>query len=206
MSKLAPFDFDIKYVPGVQNVIPDRLSRIPFIKGNVTKRIIQEPYQSLVNEAKKVQPEDVQDAFHLTVNTLVLSSEYETPKEKSGNVTTNTVAALLSAHSVWEPCSHNRLTTIEAVGNIYSLHSQRTLQAISHVELQRRQEEDTTISRAMYYVQRRRCPSRRERSHENAQVLKPLRQWEKLKLVNGLLYRVTKDLTTGIRSTSLLFH
>eukprot|EP00064_Thunnus_orientalis_P010298 superscaffoldBa00001384_g10324 len=83
MCKSAPFDFDIKYVPGVQNVIPDHLSRIPFIKGSITRQIIQEPYQSLVNEAKEVQPDGVQDAFHLTVNTLVLSSEPGTPKAKS---------------------------------------------------------------------------------------------------------------------------
>lgn len=172
-------------------------ARIPFIKGSITRQIIQEPYQSLVNEAKEVQPDDVQDAFHLTVNILVLSSEPGTPKAKYGNVTTNTVAALLSAHIVREPCSQDRVATIEAVGNIYSLHSQRTLPALSHVELQQKQEEDTTITRAMYYVQRKWCPSRHERSHENAQVLRLLTQWEKLKLTNGLLYRVTKDLSSG---------
>ena len=74
VSILPPFDFDIKYVPGFQNVIPDRLSRAPFIKSSITRQIIQEAYQSLVNQVKEVQPDDVQDAFHLTVITLVLSS------------------------------------------------------------------------------------------------------------------------------------
>ncbi len=130
------------------------------------------------------------------MNTLVLSSEHEPPNEKSGDVTTNTVAALLSAHCEWEPCSKDRVATIEAVGKIYSLYSQRTLLALSHAELKWKQEENTTISRAMYYVQWKWCPSRCERSQENAQVLRLLRQWEKLKLVNGLLDRVTKDLSS----------
>lgn len=52
-------------------------------------------------------------------------------KEKSGIVTTNSFLLI-----VWEPCANDRVATIEAVGNIYSLHSQRTLPALLHVELQ----------------------------------------------------------------------
>lgn len=38
---------------------------------------------------------------------------------------------------------------------------------------------------------------RRERAHESDSVLKILKQWDKLKILDGLLYRVSKDSLTG---------
>lgn len=39
--------------------------------------------------------------------------------------------------------------------------------------------------------------SRREKSSFPPRVLKLLKNWEKLKMLNGILYRVCRDLTTG---------
>ena len=53
------------------------------------------------------------------------------------------------------------------------------------------------ISRVLFFVTRGRRPSRRERAHETGRVLKMLKQWDKFKLLDGLLYRVSKDPLTG---------
>lgn len=45
-------------------------------------------------------------------------------------------------------------------------------------------------------MSRAKKPSRRERAGETFEVLKTLKQWEKLKLLDGVLYRVTRDALT----------
>ncbi|KAL0194581.1 hypothetical protein M9458_008153, partial [Cirrhinus mrigala] len=42
----------------------------------------------------------------------------------------------------------------------------------------------------------KRRPSRRERANENLYVLRILKQWDKLSVLNGILYRAIKDLLT----------
>lgn len=61
VSKLAPFDFDLKYISGSQNIPADLLSREPFAKGGR----ITEPG----NKTNHMSLESVQNAFKLSVNT-----------------------------------------------------------------------------------------------------------------------------------------
>ncbi|KAG1937129.1 retrotransposable element [Pimephales promelas] len=55
------------------------------------------------------------------------------------------------------------------------------------------QNNDAVVSRVAFYVSRKRRPNRRERANEDLRVLRILRQWEKLFLLHGILYRAVKD-------------
>lgn len=64
-------------------------------------------------------------------------------------------------------------------------------------ELQDKQQEDPVLCRVLPYVVHGRRPSRRERAKEMLQTLKSLKQWERLKILDGVLHRVYKDPLSG---------
>lgn len=47
VSKLAPFDFDIHYIPGPKNTVAGDLSREPFVRCKVMHRLTRAPYHVL---------------------------------------------------------------------------------------------------------------------------------------------------------------
>lgn len=55
------------------------------------------------------------------------------------------------------------------------------------------------LARVIHYVTRGRRPSRRERVKEPCRVQKTLKHWDKMKMLDGILYRVLKDSLTGKR-------
>ncbi|KAJ8342714.1 hypothetical protein SKAU_G00326420 [Synaphobranchus kaupii] len=55
------------------------------------------------------------------------------------------------------------------------------------------QKKDPTINRVLHFVERKRRPSRREQDKESQMVLRILKQWERLTVLDGILYRVTRD-------------
>ncbi len=61
------------------------------------------------------------------------------------------------------------------------------------LKIQSQQHNDSVISRVAFYVSRKRRPSRRERANEDLHVLRLLKQWDKLFLLNDILYRAVKD-------------
>ena len=46
----------------------------------------------------------------------------------------------------------------------------------------------------LFYVERQRRPSRRERARETVTVIRHLKSWEKLVVSNDILYRVSQDI------------
>ncbi|XP_029702048.1 uncharacterized protein [Takifugu rubripes] len=103
------------------------------------------------------------------------------------------VSTVLSASNDWEVASRHRAVSLAdhlsaLVGPEPCLSS-----ALSKHELQSHQESDVVVSRVAFFVNRKIRPSRRERAHENQQVLRILKQWERLAVIEGIQYRVTKD-------------
>lgn len=191
VSKLAPYNFDIKYVPGRLNVVADTLSRKPFVKP-LAERLLSEPYCDLLKQSCEVKEDSVQNAFHLTCQPQSLT---DPPLSTAVNVSMSEdeVSSVLTASSDWEATSRLRAATLAdhlsaVVGPEPCLSS-----ILTSSELQTHQKRDPVVSRVSFFVERKQRPSRRERGHESQQTLRILKQWDKLTILDGILYRVTKD-------------
>ncbi len=64
VQKLAPYNFDIKYIPGPNNVVADALSHEQFVRPSVFHRLTRVRYGALLEESQVVNPENVEDVFH----------------------------------------------------------------------------------------------------------------------------------------------
>lgn len=92
--------------------------------------------------------------------------------------------------SLRTPALANHVQSLTDIG-------QNALPSFSARELQDRQRGDADLARVIFYVGRRRRPSRRERAQETWSTLRLLKQWQKLSLMDEILYRVAKDPATG---------
>ena len=70
MSKLAPYDFDIRYIPDPKNVVAYALSHEPFEHPSVLHRLTTVPYGALLEEVNALKPDCLQDAFRLSCDPL----------------------------------------------------------------------------------------------------------------------------------------
>ena len=202
VAKLAGYNFDIKYVPGPQNVVADALSRVPFVKQRVGLRLLEEPLNSLLSEVQGLTTDCVRDTFRCSSardgNPVQGDDQVESVSAAvyTQSLGMDEVSAVLQSHSEWETGARTRaVAVLQHVPQIVP-GGQEALPAYTEKELRDEQLKDKALSRVLYYVERRRRPSRRERAKESVTALRYLKHWEKFVLSNGILYRVSKDLIT----------
>ena len=68
-----------------------------------------------------------------------------------------------------------------------------------HSSLVDQQGQDDTIGRVLYYIERRRKPSKNERADEPSSVCQLLKYWDKLVVHDGLLCKMRRDRNTNRR-------
>lgn len=198
VAKLASYTFDLKHIPGTKNVVADALSRDPFAKP-VGQRLLSEPYHCLLREVEGTEGQSVQDVFRLTCQSQSLSTLVPTFNPPSKNSYTSVeVGALYQAHCSWEFAAEIR--AVRLAHHVQQLAAgQDTLPIFSSQELQQSQQQDPCIARVFPFIQRKRRPSRREKHGLDSKAFKLFMQWDKLEIVDGILYRVTKDPNTKLR-------
>ncbi len=207
VAKLASYNFDIKYVPGPQNVIADSLSRVPFVKSGVTQRLLQVPYDTMLTDMRGMSSDSVQDAFRWSCNKNQDESVIQQQSCTVNNavdmghltVASSEVSAVFTSQVDWALGAATRAMAV--VNHLPQLvpSGQDTLPAYSAENLRDMQMNDRVLSRVLSYVECRRRPTRRERVGEPAAVLRYLKHWDKLTLRDGILYRVSRDQVSKTR-------
>lgn len=187
VAKLSGYTFDLKHIAGRKNIVADALSRDPLVK-TVSQRLISERYHRLLAEAEDVNQDGVQDTFRLQVNSQQVSLQLN-----PASCDHATVRSQLNLHDQWET-----VTELRAMQAIQSIQNTATSacdinSAIPLEEIRQCQESDPVISKIMPYLSQKKRPSRRERVGMDFRALVLLKQWDRLKIQDGVIYRGSRD-------------
>ncbi len=142
-------------------------------------------YHDLLVEAE----DGVRDAFRLGAQNLQICSQscLASPCDST------TVKSCLSLHDQWEETSNARaVQLIQSYQDLVPAGAD-TLPMITADEIREMQEADSVISRVIFFVNLKRQPSKREKTNMSSRTLTLFKQWDKLKIKDGILYRVMQD-------------
>ncbi|KAI4883964.1 hypothetical protein NFI96_008254, partial [Prochilodus magdalenae] len=190
ISKLASYSFDLKYIPGPKNVVADALSRQPFVQSCVSHRLVSEPYAALLNQVDGVCDSTVQDTFRLSNNCQEVQNQTHdsagglvgdpTLHATECSIASDEIAALFTAQQTGGVS--RMVGSGAAIPQLLKEDPSTTLPQSQVLALQ---EQDDTIGRTMFYMQRHRRPNKRERAAEPRSVIKFLKHWNKFTIRNG---------------------
>ncbi|RXN31463.1 Retrovirus-related Pol polyprotein from transposon 412 [Labeo rohita] len=154
VSKLAAYTFDLKHLPGKANVVADTLSRDPFVEP-IGRRLLSEPYSSLMREANGVGEDSVHDVFR--VSSQVQPNQPMKCLSKSADYNMEEIRALCQSHCSWTDGAESR--ALHLVHHVQKISGcQETLPVFSAQELKESQQEDLTISKVLSFLIKRRHP------------------------------------------------
>lgn len=68
VAKLAPYDFEIKYILGPKNMVADTLRCEPFVQLSVLHGLTKVPYGAVLDEANGLNFDCVHDVFRQSFN------------------------------------------------------------------------------------------------------------------------------------------
>ncbi len=153
----------------------------------------------MLDEVSGVVTGTVQDAFRLTTNCQAVqtagdsadgdfSPVQDTCLLTGGTIGAEEVSAILDAHRTG---GVSRLSG--ASPSLLQLPDEDPSVVIPRSQLHNLQQQDATINRVLFFVQRHKKPNAHERAAEPSCVLRLLKHWERLKVRSGILYRVRRD-------------
>lgn len=165
-----------------------RQVRDPFVK-TVSSRLMKVNYRHLLVEAEEVNSDGVRDAFCQGAQNpqICLQSCLALPSDS------DTIKACLSLHDQWEETSQARAVQLIQSYQDFVPTCTDVLPSIAADEMCDMQQADLAISGVGPFLSLKHQPSRQEKNKMNLAALSLLRHSEKLKIKEGVLYRVTQD-------------
>ncbi|KAL1246736.1 hypothetical protein QQF64_034331 [Cirrhinus molitorella] len=133
------------------------------------------------------------ETFRLTCQPQTICTQLNQSFQVDVSMTAEDVSSILSSCDDWDSGAVSRATSIADHLSLLFPDCHDVPHAFSLSEMQSQQHNDAVILKVTFYVSRKRRPSRRERVNEDSRVLRLQKQWDKLILLNGVLYRVVKD-------------
>lgn len=167
VAQLAPFDFEVQYRPGRCNTAADTLSRQP-LAGEPPMDSEEEEFDGCISICNVVR------------KGTALGPDLGSAGARCCQV--RQVRALATGQEAEAP-------------NIQS--NTPTLPGYSKEELKQFQTTDPTLRSFRKFWDQKKKPTRQQRSSSAKPVLSLLRQWPRIKEVDGLLYRIIDDVQVG---------
>ncbi|KAJ8403677.1 hypothetical protein AAFF_G00350030 [Aldrovandia affinis] len=188
-----------------------------FVRPSVFHRLTRVPYGALLEEARALNTDCVQDVFRWSCHPFEMDGRSHCPGARPStdtvvanctavigsqdpHITPREVCAVLSRCQSQDEYAWPHAYLLPQLTQGLQPSPQSEVHVLSRQELMEMQRADTCLSRVLFFVERQRRPSRRERTHEAVDVLRLLRHWERLSVKMGVLYHVSKNIISRKKS------